>query len=202
MENDNSKKLELINELNNVNVQNIDTEKLISINTKLSELDPEIAREVLAQFPELAKLLSTTLTEYCSVLKDVIASDDASIQAVYSLHDKELDEASKSRKEFYDMVEKVQADCSKALDAENLSPEERNQILERELDMLRMANEKDNTIRDHEQKVLDSANKKDSEKRAWNWKAIVGASAAAALVVGFASAFLGGGTDINLPDKH
>lgn len=51
------------------------------------------------------------------------------------------------RKQFYDFVKQVQADCSKLLDNPNLSPEMMMEILNREAELVKMANEKDTEIR-------------------------------------------------------
>ena len=42
---------------------------VISYASKLNELRPEVAAQVLAQFPELAKLIQSSLVEYKDVLE-------------------------------------------------------------------------------------------------------------------------------------
>ena len=58
------------------------------------------------------------LTEYKECLIRY-RSDDISIKEYYGIANKEMDSASESRKQFYDLLKQVQADYSKCLDNEN-----------------------------------------------------------------------------------
>lgn len=69
---------------------------VISYASKLNELRPEVAAQVLAQFPELAKLIQSSLVEYKDVLEKIVESDDESTSQVYGILNKELDGAGKS----------------------------------------------------------------------------------------------------------
>lgn len=73
---------------------------VISYASKLNELRPEVAAQVLAQFPELAKMIQYSLIEYKDVLEKIVASDDESTNQVYGVFSKELDGAGKSREEY------------------------------------------------------------------------------------------------------
>nr|WP_307989799.1 hypothetical protein [uncultured Niameybacter sp.] len=128
--------------------KNISKSDVISFASKLGELRPEVAKEVLAQFPEFVGLMKTTLTEYKGMLNSIVESDDDSIKEYYGVANKEMDSAADSRKQFYDFVKQVQADCSKLLDNPNLSPEMIMEILNRESELVKMANEKDSEIRE------------------------------------------------------
>ena len=89
-----------------------------------------------------------------------------------------MDSAADSRKQSYDFVKQVQADCSKLLDNSNLSPKMIMEILNRESELVKMANEKDSEIREQEKEIEDKVNKKDTEKREFNWKLMGGISMA------------------------
>lgn len=97
--------------------KNISKGDVISFASKLGGLRPEIAKEVLTQFPEFVGLMKSTLTEYKGMLDSIIKSDDSSIKEYYAVANKEMDSAMDSRKQFYDFVKQVQADCSKLLDS-------------------------------------------------------------------------------------
>ena len=90
---------------------------------------------------------------------------------------------------------------SKCLDNPNLNPEERKDIIEREMEILRMVDQKDSEIRDKEMEVVHLADKKDSEKRSFNWKFFGGASFVVLTAVGIGSAALGGNFNFKLPKK-
>lgn len=181
--------------------KNISKGEVISFASKLGELKPEVAREVLAQFPEYVSLMKTSLAEYKGILEEIISSDNSSIDEYYAVANKEMDSAIDSRKQFYDFVGQVQADCSKLLDNPNLPPESIMEILNREADLVKMANEKDSEIRQQEKEVEDKVNKKDSEKREFNWKLVGGISFALATVAGISAGILGGKFDFKLPKK-
>ena len=181
--------------------KNISKGEIISFASKLGELRPEVAKEVLAQFPEFVGLMKTALTEYKGMFDEIISSDDNSINAYYGIANKEMDSAGDSRKQFYEFVKQVQADCSKLLDNPNLPPEMIIEILNREAELVKIANEKDTEIRAQEKEIEDKANKKDTEKRELNWKLVRGISFAIVAVVGISAEVLGGKFDFKLPKK-
>lgn len=127
--------------------KNLSKDDVISFASKIGELRPEVAKEVLAQFPEFVGLMKSALTEYKGMLDTIISSDDESIKEYYGIANKEMDSAAESRKQFYDFVKQVQGDCSKILDNPNLPPEIMIEILNREVELAKMANEKDTEIR-------------------------------------------------------
>jgi hypothetical protein len=181
--------------------KNITKNELVSYASKLNELRPEVAKEVLAQFPELAKMITTVASDYRGELEKIVESDDKSIEQVYGIYSKEIDSAADSRKEYNEFASKVLADLSKGLDAPDLSAEERAKIREQELDVLRMVDKKDTEIRKQEQEIASAASAKDTEKREFNWKLIGAASVFAAALVGIGTAALGGTFDLKLPKK-
>lgn len=182
--------------------KNLSKSDVISFASKIGELRPEVAKEVLAQFPEFVGLIKTALTEYKGMLDTIVSSDDASIKEYYDIANKEMDSATESRKQFYDFVKQVQADYSKLLDNPNLSPEMIMEILNREAELVKMANEKDTEIREQEKEIEDKANKKDSEKREFNWKMVSGICFALVAVAGISAGVLGGKFDFKLPKKN
>ena len=185
--------------------KNLSKTDVVSIFSQLSQLRPEVAKEVLSQFPEFVNLLQTSMIEYRDVLDKIISSDDESLKTFYEIAENDLDSAAESRREFYDFADKVLADISKCLDKPDLTKEERSEMLDREMDILKAVGEKDSEIREHEADTVRMVDKKDSEKRQFNWRAIGAASATVALVVGICSSILGGKVDLSLPQdllKH
>lgn len=181
--------------------KSISKSDVISYASKLNELRPEVAAQVLAQFPELANLIKSSLAEYKDILGKIVASDDESTNQVYGILNKELDSASKSRDEYIAFADKVRLDLSKCLDNPNLTPEQQKEIRDQELELLRIVDKKDTEIRGQETEITHLADKKDSEKKAFNWKVISAASFAVITVVGIGAAALGGNLNIKLPKK-
>lgn len=178
------------------------TDFKISYASKLNELRPEVAQQVLAQFFELAKLIQATMVEYKDILEKIVASDNESTNQVYAILNKEIDAASESRREFIEYADKVRADLSKCLDNPDLTPELQKDILDRQIEIFRAVDKKDTEIREQEIESARIADKKDTEKKEFNWKIIGAASFVLLTAVGIGSAALGGGFDIKLPKKQ
>ena len=147
--------------------KNLSKSDIISYASKLNELRPEVASQVLAQFPELAGLIKSSLSEYKDILEKIVASDDESTNQVYGILNKELEAAGDSRREYIEFADKVRADLSKCLDNPDLSPEQQKEIRDQEMEILRMVDKKDTEIRGQEREAAHLADKKDSEKRAF-----------------------------------
>lgn len=181
--------------------KNLSKNDVISYASRLNELRPEVATQVLAQFPELANLIQSSMVEYKDVLEKIIASDDESTKQVYSILNKELEGAAESRKEYIEFADKVRLDISKCLDNPDLTPEQQNEIREQQMEILRMVDKKDTEIREQEMETARMADKKDSEKKAFNWKVISAASVVVITAVGIGAAALGGNFNVKLPKK-
>lgn len=181
--------------------KNLSKTDVLSIASKLGELRPDVAKEVIAQFPEFAKLIQSSMEEYKDILGNIISSDDESIKQVYAIADKDMDTSADSRKQFYYFAGKVHADLSKCLDNPDLTAEERKDILAQEMEILKAVSEKDTEIRTHETETVKMVDKKDSEKRQFNWGVIKVASTVLVVGLGIAASVLGGNFNLKLPKK-
>lgn len=181
--------------------RNLSKNDVLSYASKLNELRPEVTQQVIAQFPELAKLIQSTMVEYKDILEKIVASDDESTNQVYGIINKEVDSASDSRKEFIEYADKVRADLSKCLDNPNLTPEQQKDILDRQMEIFHAVDKKDAEIREHEMEMARMADKKDTEKKEFNWKVLGAASFVVLTAVRIGTAALGGKFDFKLPKK-
>lgn len=181
--------------------KNLSKNDVLSIASKLSELRPDVAKEVIAQFPEFAKLIQSSMEEYKDILGNIVSSDDESVKQVYTIADKDMDTSADSRKQFYEFAGKVHTDLSKCLDNPDLSAEERKDILAQEMEILKAVSEKDSEIRTHETETVKMVDKKDSEKRQFNWGVIKVASTVLVVGLGIAASALGGNFNLKLPKK-
>jgi len=181
--------------------KNLSKNDVLSYASKLNELRPEVAQQVLAQFPELAKLIHATIVEYKDIVEKIVASDDESMNQVYNILNKELDNASENRREYFEYANILSADFSKCLDNPNLAPELIKDIIERQMEIFREVGKKDTEIREKEMELIQIADKKDIEKKEFDWKVLCVASFVILTVVGVGAAALGGKIDIKLPKK-
>ena len=182
--------------------RNLSKNDVLSYASKLNELRPEVAQQVIAQFPELAKLIQSTMAEYKDILEKIVASDDESTNQVYGVINKEVDNAAESRKEFIEYADKVRADLSKCLNNPNLTAEQQKDILDRQMEIFKAVDKKDTEIREHEMEMARMADKKDTEKKEFNWKVLGAASFVVLTAVGIGTAALGGKFDFKLPKKN
>lgn len=181
--------------------KNLSKNDVLSIASKLGELRPDVAKAVIAQFPEFAKLIQSSMEEYKDILGNIVSSDDESVKQVYAIADRDMSASADSRKQFYEFAGKVHADLSKCLDNPGLSAEERKDILAQEIEILKAVSEKDSEIRTHETETVKMVDKKDSEKRQFNWGVIKVASAVLIVGLGIAASTLGGNLNLKLPKK-
>jgi len=179
----------------------IKKDEIVSITSMLSNMRPGVAKEAIKQFPELANLLKSSLSEYKEMLSKIVESDDDSVQHVYGSADKAMDDATLGRTEFIAFAEKVRDDYSKCLDNEDLTLEEKSEILKGEMEILKMVDSKEKEVRAQQEKILSTVDNKDSEKRQFNWKLVGAASMALVTVIGVGAAALGGKVDLKLPKK-
>lgn len=189
----------LLSLLRRTDFKNLSKNDFISYASKLSKLRPEVAKEFIAQFPELAKLIQSSMLEYKDILEKIVASDDESTNQVYAILNKEIDVAGESRKEYIEFADKVRIDLSKCLDNPNLTPEQQKEIRDQEMEVLRMVDKKDSEIRQQETDAARMADKKDLEKKEFNWKVVGAASFVVLTVVSIGVAALGGNVNIKLP---
>ena len=195
------KEKNILSRLNRANFKNMTKNEVLSIVSDLKELDPEVAKEILRQYPQFAQLVQTTMAEYKNELDIIVSSDDASIKEVYGILNKEMEDHTKGRSEFFEIAEKVRADLSKCIDKEDFSPEEKAKMLDQEMEIVRMADKKEEEVRVQQSKVGESAMNKDSEKREFNWKVVGAASLVTAFALGVGAALLGGKFKIDPPKK-
>ena len=179
----------------------IKKDETVSITSMLSNMRPEVAKEAIKQFPELANLLKSSLSECKEMLSKIVESDDDSVQHVYGSADKAMDDATLGRTEFMAFAEKVRDDYSKCLYNENLTLEEKSEILKGEMEILKMMDSKEKEVRAQQERILSTVDNKDSEKRQFNWKLVGAASMALVTVIGVGAAALGGKVDLKLPKK-
>ncbi len=177
-------------------------DEIVSLVSKLHQMRPEVAQEIIKQFPEFVSLIRTSMTELKGTLESILQSDDKNTAYVYETINHDLDNAQGSRNSFNEMASTVLSDLSKSLDNPDLPIEERKDIFDREERILKMASEKDAEIRQQEIKAVEVAEREASEKRAFNWNIVKTASGVVlvALLIG-ASIFTGGDIKFKLPKK-
>ena len=183
------------------NFAHIKADEMVSLCSRLVECRPEVARDIIAQFPEFTRLVSTSMETYKDILGDIIASDDSSIGHVYEAVERDVAALDTERDEFYKTAHMVLGDISKCLDDPNMSPEDKKQILDQEMDLLARVDAKDTETKQQRKAAISIADRKDSEKRKFNWNIVATASSLVIAAVGIGFGVLGGNASFKLPKK-
>ena len=128
--------------LNRTDFKNIKKSEVISLVSKLNDLNPDVAREIIAQFPEVAEMLKVAISEYTENIKNILESNEKSSDKYFEISKKGVDSSEDSKASFIEMANKVLEDLSKVSDDSSLSFEQRIEIFNREKEVLEHVNEK------------------------------------------------------------
>ena len=99
--------------------------KVINLASMLENMDPEVAKKALDQFPDFSKVSKELLLEFNDTLKKVLESNDKSMQNVYNVYNS------------------IIISLQKELENENLSFEQKKYIIEKMNDIADKIGKKD-----------------------------------------------------------
>lgn len=184
-------KQEVLTLLNRENFKNISTSEVISLVSRVKDMSPDLQKELIKMFPEVAQYAIEQGNIVKSELESTLKSDDDSLKQVFSIYDKGLDLDKDGKLQYQEMVKGVLNDLSKQLEDPNISKEERDAIYDRQISALKMYDEFENESKKHEKEILQMADAKDSEKRKGNLEMLKIASTITALLTTGALAVLG-----------
>lgn len=142
--------------------EKIDNKKLVDIN-KEGKIETTI----------------TSLNNMKENIKNVLESNKESVENTYKILDKELDKLN-DKDELYKFCITVKEDCEKALENENLTKEERSEILDREMKIIEILSEREKNIQDANIEIAKMEMEKDSENKKFLW-AVLGVATTVAL---------------------
>ena len=125
----NNAELLALNLMERTDFKNIKRNEMASFASMLAELRPDVAKEIIAKFPELADFMKTTLVEYRTILENIIKADDGSLNNYYKINHEGLDDIKDARIYYKDICEKVLTNLDKLLDDDDLSVEESLKII-------------------------------------------------------------------------
>lgn len=141
-------------------------DKVITMASMLDRMDPEVAKKALEQFPEFAKTTKEMLIEYKDTLDNGLQNNKDSVQA------------------YYDACQSIIDSLQKQLENNDLSFEQRKEIIDQMLEITKMMG------------IKDTENKKFIVRMA-----MCGAAAIGVTVMALASA-LGGNSEISSNDDN
>lgn len=86
--------------LNRTDFKNIKKSEVISLVSKLNDLNPDVAREIIAQFPEVAEMLKVAISEYTENIKNILESNEKSSDKYFEISKKGVDSSEDSKASF------------------------------------------------------------------------------------------------------
>jgi len=116
---------EVLQQLNIPDFRHITKDKIMTFASMLQNMEPEVAKKALEQFPEFAKMALEVLKDYKSVME------------------KTLDGNSTSSKECYDIYNEVLDALKSCLEKDDLPFEEKKYYIDKMMEIAKMAENKD-----------------------------------------------------------
>ena len=113
-------------------------DKVMEFASMLSYMDPDVAKEIIAKFPDFADMSTQILKEYSVVV------------------DKALKEGSKGSDAFYKTCDKMIDSLQRKLDKENLSQKEMDYIVDKMIEIANMIEAKGEKDRNFVLKIVTS----------------------------------------------
>lgn len=158
----------VLKKLDIVDFRHLTKDKVITMATMLDKMDPEVAKKAIEQFPNFSSTMKDVFAEYKKLLDKAMETNEKSVMSFYSTCDETI------------------ASCQKQLEKDELSFEEKKQILDTML------------------LIINIKGDKDSEEKKFIISMCAIGVAALTITVGALSSVLGGNTKIDLSNigKH
>lgn len=77
---------QMLNQLNIPDFRHITKDKVMTFASMLQNMEPEVAKKALEQFPEFAKMTLEVMREYKSVLDKALEDNTASVKQCYDIY--------------------------------------------------------------------------------------------------------------------
>lgn len=122
---------QVLNKLDIPDFRHLSKEKIMTFFSMLSNMDPEVAKKAIEQFPAYADAVKEVVSEYMAFFSKALNDNTESVRAYYSICDTIL------------------AQLSKMLEQDELSFEEKSYIIEKMVEIESRVYEKDTENKKH-----------------------------------------------------
>lgn len=116
--------------------RHLSKDKVIDFVSMIPNMDPEVAKAAIEQFPEFASTMRSIMVDYKQELETALKQNDDSVKA------------------YYDACNKILDSLDKLLNDPELSTDEKMQIVEKMQEIQRMMGEKDTENKKHLRDML------------------------------------------------
>ena len=159
------KEKEILDILDRTDFRAMTRAEVMNIASKLGDLSPEVAAEVIRQFPEFARAMGEAVSEYKEVVSTVLNCDNESYEKVCEFAENEMENNNQSRKEFYEFAYRLLDDMEKELNEAEITDEERIALISCRLDIFTAIERKDSEIREANMRVVEMMERKDRREK-------------------------------------
>lgn len=128
--------VEVLKQLDIPDFRHITKEKVMTFASMLQNMEPEVAKKAIEQFPEFAKMTLEVLKDYKSIME------------------KTLDENSASSKRCFDIYNEVVSALKSCLNKESITFEEKKYYIEKMMEVAKMAERKDTENKELHWKII------------------------------------------------
>ena len=127
---------EVLQQLNIPDFRHITKDKVMTFASMLQNMEPDVAKKALEQFPEFAKMALEVMNDYKGVME------------------KTLDENSASSKQCFDIYNEVMNALKSCLAKDDISFEEKKYYIDKMMEIAKMAESKDSENKGFNWKVI------------------------------------------------
>ena len=127
---------EVLRKWNIPDFRHVTKDKVMTFASMLQNMEPEVAKKALEQFPEFAKMALEVLNDYKGVME------------------KTLDENSESSKQCYDIYNEVMNALKSCLAKDDISFEEKRYYIDKMVEIAKMAERKDSENKGFNWKII------------------------------------------------
>lgn len=136
-----SREADMLKALNIPSFRHMSKDKILDFCGMLSEVDPEVAKAAIAQFPEFAKTVNAALVDYIGFAKEAV------------------DKGSDSANHVFDLIDEQNKALMAALEKDELTLDEKLAILEQMAALREMAFKKDSENKAYSEKMTEMVSK-------------------------------------------
>lgn len=148
----------------------VDMEKISHIVSHLNELNPEVAKELLAQYPVFAGVLKEAVGQYGNMINSILSGNGKNMDNFYKILEKECDGTDNARRYLYGLSSKSMEIYNSIMKNPNASESLILEAATKQLEVLKIYAEFEKMEFEKEKEIRNSASQKDSENKKWLWE--------------------------------
>jgi hypothetical protein len=194
----NKKEQNFLGESRKFNFKSQRKNDMVNLESKLEKMNAEVAKEVIAKFPEFTSLQKDVCKESNETICKILESDDKILGNYYEACNKEIDSLNVDCDKEYAFDEKIQKELSEQLENPKLTVEDKMKFIDKKIECHEKSSQTVECIRNQQKEIRKEIDNKDNMKRMFDWKTTLNCTSLGILIGGAAISVLGSDSNINL----